>query len=109
MVKTSPADLNKRITVQYPLKAPDGMGNFTQTWFDAATIWAGIWPLRGDEAMAAQQMGGTITHRIRIRYRRGIRTSWRLKYGNRYFNIIGPPINIGEENRYMDLMVKEAA
>lgn len=108
-VNTSPADLNKRITLQYPTKVGDGMGGFTNTWADAATIWAGIWPLRGDEAMAAAQAGGTITHRIRIRYRAKIRTSWRVKFGNRYFNIAGPPVNIGEENRWMDLLCKEAA
>lgn len=102
-------DLTKRVTLQYETKTADGMGGFSTSWVDAATVWAAIWPTSAKESLAAGQVSGEITHRIRIRYRRGIRTSWRIKFGTRYFNIAGPPINPNEANEMLDLLVKEAA
>lgn len=101
--------LNKRITLQYPTKASDGMGGFDNTWNDGDTIWAALWPISANERLRSDQMSGEITHRIRIRYRRDIRTSWRIKFGERYFDIDGPPINPNERNEYLDIMCKEAA
>lgn len=102
-------DLNKRITLQHTTKIPDGMGSFTTTWNDTATVWAAIWPLSVSERIMSKQLSGELTHRIRIRYRRGIRTSHRIKFGERYFNIDGPPINPNERNEYLDIMAKEVA
>jgi len=50
----------------------------------------------------------TITHRIRIRYRSDIRTSWRLNFKNRHFDI-DSIINPNMESKILDLMCKEAA
>ena len=100
-------ELNKQITIQYPTKASDGMGNFTETWTDHATIWCAIWPLSAKETISSMQEVMTITGRIRIRYRNPFRPDWRLKFGNRYFNIVSK-INVNERNEYLDLMVKEA-
>lgn len=102
-------ELDREITIQVPARVADTMGGFAVTWIDACTVFAGIWPLRGEEALSAMQTGGTLTHRIRIRYRKGIKTSWRVKFEGRYFNIISPPIDVNEDHRFMDLMCKEAA
>ena len=107
---TSPSDLNKRITLQAPTKVPDGMGNFDETWTDMGDpIWAGIWPTSANQSIQSLQPVGTITHRIRIRYRSVLRSSWRIKFGNRYFAIVAPPINPNEKNEFLDLLCKEAA
>jgi SPP1 family predicted phage head-tail adaptor len=100
-------DLNKSIVLQQQTRAADGMGGFTVTWADVDTIWAAIWPLSANETLQAGQTGMTITGRIRIRYRANVRASMRLKYGNRYFNIVSV-INPSEGNEMLDLMVKEA-
>jgi SPP1 family predicted phage head-tail adaptor len=103
-------ELDKLIEIQAPSKVPDGMGGFTQSFKTVFTVWGSIWPLNGQEAIAAMQAGGTITHRIRIRFKPvNIRTSWRIKYGDKYFNIASPPVNLGGENRWMEFKVKEAA
>ena len=81
-------DLNKRITIQVPEKAPDGKGGFTKTWSDHKTVWAAIWPSLAKEITQSMQTDMVISYRIRIRYRSGFKPSWRLKFGNRYFNII---------------------
>ena len=105
---TSPAELNKRITLQHPTKAPDGMGGFTATWTDAATIWAAVWPVNATETIGAGQTGMTITHRIRIRYRAILKASWRISWGGRYFNIVSI-IDPNMAHRWLDVMCKEAA
>lgn len=101
-------DLNKRVTLQYQTKVPDGMGGFTTSWVDAATVWAAIWPVSASEQVQAAQQVMTISHRIRIRYRSVLKPSWRVKFGTRYFAIVSI-INPNERNQMLDLMVKEAA
>ena len=102
-----PGDLNKRMTIQYPTKVSDGMGNFTDTWNDSDTIWVALWPISATEVIRSMGAVMIISHRIRARYRRDLRPSWRLRFGNRYFNIVSI-INQGERNEYLDMMAKEA-
>ena len=100
-------DLNKRIEIQAATKASDLMGSFTETWGTIATVWAAIWPLSATETVQSMQTGMTISHRIRIRYRSTFLPFWRLKFGNRYFNIVSI-LNPNEKNEYLDLMCKES-
>jgi len=100
-------DLNKRITIQYPTRVSDGMGNFTETWNDSDTIFAAIWPVSAKEQIQSMQNVMEITHRIRIRYRSVLRPDWRLKFGTRYFAILSV-INQNERNEWLDLLCKEA-
>ena len=101
-------DLKKRVTLQYQTKVADGMGGFTVSWVDAATVWSAIWPVSATETIQADKTTMIITHRIRIRYRSGIRASWRVSWGGKYFNIVSI-INPNMSNRWLDVMVKEAA
>ena len=99
-------DLNKRVTIQVPTKAADGMGSFTITWSDLATVWAAIWPKGAKEVVQSMQTSMEVSHRIRVRFRRPFRPDWRLKFGDRYFNIVSV-INPNERNEWLDLMCKE--
>ena len=101
-------DLNKRITLQYQTKTPDGMGGFTVVWVDAATVWAAIWPVSASETIRADKTTMIITHRIRIRYRSTLKGSWRVSWAGRFFNIVSP-IDPNMAHRWLDLMCKEAA
>jgi SPP1 family predicted phage head-tail adaptor len=105
---TSIGELNRRITLQYQTKVSDSMGGFTTTWNDAATVWAAIWPTSANEITAANATSMVVSHRIRIRYRSVLKSSWRVKFGLRYFNIVSI-LNPNESNEYLDLMCKEAA
>lgn len=101
-------DLRHRITFQYQTKVADGMGGFATTWTDAATVWAALWPTSANEVIAANATSMVVSHRIRIRYRSVLKASWRIKFGNRYFSIVGI-INPNEKGELLDLMCKEAA
>jgi SPP1 family predicted phage head-tail adaptor len=101
-------DLNKRISIQYQTKVPDGLGGFTTIWTEAAAIFGAIWPVSANEQIQAAQVTMTITHRVRIRYRSVLRPSWRIKFGTRYFNIVSI-IDPNMAHKYLDLLCKEAA
>ena len=104
---TSPSELNKRITLQHPTKAPDGMGGFSVTWTDAATVWAAVWPVNATETIQGSREGMTVTHRVRIRYRSVVRSSWRISWSGRLFNIVSI-IDPNAANRWLDILCKEA-
>ena len=106
---TATGELNKRITLQYQTRVPDGMGGFTPSWVTAvANIAAAIWPTSAKEQLQAGQVSGEITHRIRVRYRSVLKSSWRVKFGNRYFAILAPPIDPNMKHEWLDLLCKEA-
>ncbi|MFH2075682.1 MAG: phage head closure protein [Pseudomonadota bacterium] len=105
---TGAGALNKRITLQYTVKTPDGMGGWTVSYVDHATIWAAIWPTSAKELVAANATSMVVSHRIRIRYRSVLKAAWRIRFGNRYFAIVSV-INPNEAGEWLDIMCKEAA
>jgi SPP1 family predicted phage head-tail adaptor len=100
-------DLNKRITIQAPTKASDGMGGFTVTWSDIGTVYGAVWPVSAKERIQNSAISTTISHRIRIRYRRVFRTGWRILYRGRYFNIVSI-IDPNEAHEWLDILCEEA-
>lgn len=100
--------LDKRLTLQYRTKVADGMGGFTDTWVTAATVWAAIWPVSAGDVIQANSTAMVVSHRIRVRYRSVLKTSWRAKFGAKYYAIVSI-LNPNMENRYLDLMCKESA
>jgi len=51
---------------------------------------------------------GIITHKVRIRFRRVLRSAWRISWAGRYFAIVAPPIDPNMKHEWLDLMCKEA-
>lgn len=98
--------LNKRVVIQAPTRVADGMGNFTETWGEIATVWMALWPLSATETVNSMQTGMTISHRGRMRYRSVMRPFWRLKFGEKFYNIVSI-INPNMKNEYLDILAKE--
>jgi len=99
-------DLRHRISLEAPTKVSDLMGGWTITWKEmAADIAAAIWPTSASEQIKSMGVTMTMSHRIRIRYRSDIRSNWRLKYKNSYFDIASI-VNPNMENRTLDLIIK---
>jgi SPP1 family predicted phage head-tail adaptor len=101
-------DLNKRITIQAPTKVSDGMGGFVNSYSDAATVWGAIWPTSAQDTIQANATVMVVTHRIRIRYRSVLNTSWRVSWGGRYFTIVSI-IDPNTGHKFLDLLCREAA
>ena len=95
-------DLNRNLIFQSPSGSP-------VTWTTIFTCKGAVWPLSSAEAIQAMALGGTITGKIRIRYRPvSIKPTWRVTYGSTIYSIVGPPINLGGRNEFMEIRVKEA-
>jgi len=83
------------------------MGNFSTTWEDVCTVWSRILPTSAKESRISEKETMTISHTLFIRYRRDIRPSWRVKFKNRYFAIVGGPVNPEECNEWLDMNLLE--
>lgn len=103
-------DLKHRIELQLPTKVPDGLGGQTVTWSTVHTVYASIWPLKGTEALEGGRDVAVVTHRVRIRFRRGVKASMRIKdlFSGRYFSIVTAPIDLGDQHQWLEMMCKEA-
>jgi len=100
-----------RITIQYTTSAQNTYGEASATWKNDVTVWGAIFPLRGNEYFANQQVQGAVTHKVTIQYRTlisGLRISpkCRIVYGSRNFGIKSV-INPGERNIDLELMCVE--
>lgn len=83
--------------------------NIEENWEDAITTRVGIFPISGREFLALEGdlKQGEVSHRIVLRYLKGIDSKMRVKFGTRFFDIISPPINNYERNDELLLFAKE--
>ena len=95
--------LRHRITIQQPIDGPSS----TLTWSTFATIRAELQPLTSRELFSLQALDTAVSHRVRTRWRSGVTADMRLVLGTRTFRIVGPPLNVEERNRDLELLVEE--
>ena len=96
-----PGKLNKRITFQL-----QDLDSEDEDWKDIATTWANINPISGKEYYSAETINSDLTHKIRLRYRKGITPDMRILYNGRIFYIVSV-INEYEKNTMLQLMCRE--
>lgn len=105
-----PGKMRHRITFQSFSNAVDDYGDpqygDDSQWTDVATVWAAIDPVSGKEFYAAQQSQSEVTHKVRCRYRAGLATAMRIKYGSRLFRILSI-IDWEERHESLLIMCKE--
>lgn len=70
--------LNHRVTIQALSGDRNAMGEVERTYTPAATVWAAVEPLRGEELTSAQKISASITTRIVMRYRTDVTAQCRL-------------------------------
>lgn len=102
-------ELKRVISIQAKTKTPDGLGSWSETWAEYAETRAAIWPVSASEQVRNQQVENQITHKVRVRYQTGIIPEMRVVYKSRVFEILGQPINVNEENRWLDLLCLESS
>jgi SPP1 family predicted phage head-tail adaptor len=100
-------ELNKKITIEYQSKTLNDCGFEAITWTVLASVWSKITPLSGREFFAAQQAQSEASVKILTRYRSGIDTTMRFKFGNKYYYILSIQ-NVDEANKELVFLCKEA-
>lgn len=98
--------LRQRVNIQARSATVDAFGQESETWATVATVWASVEPLSGRELLAAQQVQGETTHRIRMRYQAGVTTSSRLLFNLRPFDVRSV-INKNEAGAFLELLCTE--
>ena len=106
--------LRHRITLQALTRTTDDFGGVSEVWTDAATLWASVEPLKGDEYFSATstkampQAVASVDARMWIRPRIGINPALnRVVHNGITYDIISV---IGDNwGRNMQLMVKAKA
>lgn len=95
-----------RVHLQSKSATRNSYGEETLSWVTEASVWCSIEPLTGREYFQAQQVQSQVTHKIMLRYYKGLRPDWRILFGTRTFNIVSV-INVEERNIEMVLMATE--
>ncbi|MGN6515702.1 MAG: phage head closure protein [Rhizomicrobium sp.] len=81
-------ELNQRARILSRATAPDGAGGYTETWDTAATVWAKLEALSGDEDYVAQAIRTRARYRIAVRRHPAIEPARRVVIGTRTFRIL---------------------
>lgn len=102
----NPGEFKHSITFQKLDKTYNGYGEPLEAWSDIKTVKAGIYPISGDTFFAAEKENSKITHKINLRFIRGLTPDMRVKFQDRYFSIESI-INFQERNVMLQLMCKE--
>ncbi len=104
-------DIKHRIEIQAITRVSDGGGGFVNTWvaIPGGTVYASIWPIKGEESLEGGRVTAAITHRVRIRFRRVFKSTWRIKdlFTGKYFSITTAPIDLGDNHQWLEFMAKE--
>lgn len=102
----NPGDLKNRIVIKKNNKIKNSFGEVTENWEVVAIVWANINPIAGKEFFAAETVNSSISHKVRIRYRKDITPEMNVEYKGRIFTI-NSIINEYEQNKVLQLMCKE--
>lgn len=103
--------LDKRLDIEQPITTQDSAGSPVVSWLAVGTVWASIEPIKGREAMTANQNLAIMDTRIKVRAHpllSSINAKWRVKYNGLIYNIVSVAhIELG--NREIELMCVSGA
>src|ERR1044072_4357869 len=84
----NPGKLRHQVHLQASARAADEGGGGGETWADVAgPLYAEVRPLDGGEAVRGLQLSATVTHQVRMRWRAGVTSALRARFGARVFEI----------------------
>ena len=81
-------DLTERLTLQAETKTYDSYNQPVLAYSDITNVWAQVIMSGGREFYAAQKLNAETSAVFRIRRRNGMNSRMRIKWGNRYFDIL---------------------
>ncbi|MDP3059050.1 MAG: phage head closure protein [bacterium] len=100
-------ELRHLITLQTPTITKDSLGVVSETWSDTASVYAQIEALSGREYFAVARVNAEVTHRVRIRYLRGIVPAMRVVAGAKALDIQAV-LDVDGKKRELTLMCVES-
>jgi SPP1 family predicted phage head-tail adaptor len=101
-----PGALNRRLVLEEPVEAADGSGGVTRSFSTVATLWGSVEPVSARGGVAADVLGATITHRIRIRIGAEVTLHHRFRDGDAVFRIVAIR---DRDRRFLDIDAEQRA
>lgn len=98
--------LKSLIEIQRYTTTKNMVGEVKQSWNTLLNTRAEIKPLTAKEIFASNMNVSEVTHKITIRYEVEIKSTDRIVYNGRFFDITGV-INIDEQNTVIEILTKE--
>jgi SPP1 family predicted phage head-tail adaptor len=80
--------LRERLTLEQPVRTPDGGGGASVSWETVTELWAHVRPISGDERLSHDQVTGRLTHQVWVRRRAGVVPAMRFRDGTRIYEIV---------------------
>ena len=99
--------LDKRITFLAIAPVEDAMHQSKMQWTPVHTVWATVKPYKSSEAAFMSKRKPEVTHRFYVRYRKDLTADMRIRYGERLFEIAGPPLDIDEKHELLEIQAEE--
>lgn len=100
--------LRNRITIQQRSVTRNDVGEEVESWSTWNSVWAQIEPVSSREFLEARAQGAEISHRVTIRAIDGLTHEMRVLFGSRVLDIVGPPRDVGELGKKVELLCKES-
>jgi SPP1 family predicted phage head-tail adaptor len=82
-----PGRLRERITIQQASETRNALGESVQSWATFAERWASVDGLSSREVLLTGQQQTEITHRVRLRYVDGFKSTMRILWRNRVLEV----------------------
>lgn len=92
--------MRHRVTIEEPVRTGDEGGGAEILWTQVATVWAEVRPKTGREVFESDQLGGRVTHDVRMRFREGVTPKMRILHRGRVFDI-RYVANLGEADAWL--------
>jgi SPP1 family predicted phage head-tail adaptor len=80
--------LRERLTLEQPVRTPDGGGGASVAWEPVTELWAHVRPISGEERLIHDQRAGRLTHTVWVRHRPGVLPAMRFRQGARIYEIV---------------------
>ena len=75
--------LREKVVVEAPSETRNDLGETVQAWSAVCERWASVEAVTYSESQRQQQIGGSISHTVRLRYVPGLTGKHRLRWASR--------------------------
>jgi SPP1 family predicted phage head-tail adaptor len=101
----------ERVTIQKPREVRSPSGETTLDWDDLATVYANVTQYSGRDVLQAMQVNMIISHKVTIRYLKGVTPECRILWRSRILEvgaIMDRPSAFGKFDRsHLEIMTRE--
>ncbi|ODT08277.1 MAG: phage head-tail adapter protein [Mesorhizobium sp. SCN 65-20] len=83
-----PGVLRSEFALEESVPVPDAFGGHSESWVERATVFARVEPILAQSVFGADQTIETVTHRVTVRWRDGLKSGMRFRRDQRVLDII---------------------